>query len=185
MAGGMVDDSVQGNTESYGGVAGRVYELVARAYGGSNGTACHSYEPHVITTAFHEMIQEANISLALSTELCASSVADRGTASAKISSVIPCSSSAPVTGKVFIDATYEGDLMELAGAPFALGREARGDWNESMGGTHPINPPCFNIDKRISPFNETTGKPLAMVCEGQTDDCAINGGVEGAGDGKV
>ncbi|HWI61487.1 MAG TPA: FAD-dependent oxidoreductase [Symbiobacteriaceae bacterium] len=35
---------------------------------------------------------------------------------------------------VFIDATYEGDLAALAGAPYTLGREARDDWNEEYAG---------------------------------------------------
>ena len=33
-----------------------------------------------------------------------------------------------------VDATYEGDLMALAGVPFAYGREALGEYNESFAG---------------------------------------------------
>lgn len=36
---------------------------------------------------------------------------------------------------VFIDATYEGDLAAMAGAPYSLGRESRDDWNEEYAGT--------------------------------------------------
>lgn len=36
--------------------------------------------------------------------------------------------------RVFIDATYEGDLMAAAGASWTFGREARDTYNESLGG---------------------------------------------------
>lgn len=36
--------------------------------------------------------------------------------------------------KVFIDATYEGDLMAAAGVSYAVGREARDTYGESLGG---------------------------------------------------
>ena len=34
----------------------------------------------------------------------------------------------------WIDATYEGDLLALAGVPFLFGREGAGRWNESLAG---------------------------------------------------
>ena len=36
--------------------------------------------------------------------------------------------------KVFIDATYEGDLAAAAGVPFRIGREAQSEFNEPMAG---------------------------------------------------
>ena len=39
-----------------------------------------------------------------------------------------------ITGGVFIDATYEGDLYALAGADYRLGREGRTDFNEPHAG---------------------------------------------------
>jgi len=37
-------------------------------------------------------------------------------------------------GKVFIDATYEGDLSAAAGVPYRLGRESQGEFEEPMAG---------------------------------------------------
>ncbi|MFT4154383.1 FAD-dependent oxidoreductase [Parafilimonas sp.] len=37
-------------------------------------------------------------------------------------------------GKIFIDATYEGDLIAAAGVPFALGREGKKEYNEPYAG---------------------------------------------------
>ena len=38
------------------------------------------------------------------------------------------------SGRVFIDATYEGDLMAKAGVSFFVGRESNEQYNESMNG---------------------------------------------------
>ncbi len=37
-----------------------------------------------------------------------------------------------LTARVFIDATYEGDLMAKAGVPWRAGREGRGEYDESL-----------------------------------------------------
>ena len=39
-----------------------------------------------------------------------------------------------IRGKVFIDATYEGDLAAAAGVPYRMGREGRTEFNEPMAG---------------------------------------------------
>ena len=39
-----------------------------------------------------------------------------------------------VRGKIFIDATYEGDLAAAAGVPFRIGREDQREFNEPMAG---------------------------------------------------
>ncbi len=39
-----------------------------------------------------------------------------------------------VSGRVFIDATYEGDLAALAGVPYRVGREARAEFGEPSAG---------------------------------------------------
>lgn len=40
-----------------------------------------------------------------------------------------------VHGKVFIDASYEGDLLAKAGIPYSYGREAAAEFNEDQAGT--------------------------------------------------
>jgi N-acetylglucosamine-6-sulfatase len=39
-----------------------------------------------------------------------------------------------IAGRVFIDATYEGDLAALAGAPCRIGRESRSEYGEPLAG---------------------------------------------------
>jgi hypothetical protein len=46
------------------------------------------------------------------------------------------------SGKMFIDATYEGDLMALAGVRYTVGRESNRQYGETLNGVQPNN---FNI----------------------------------------
>lgn len=48
-------------------------------------------------------------------------------------------------GRVFIDATYEGDLMAMAGVDFSVGREGRSEYNE------PLAPET--ADKQLQAYN--------------------------------
>ncbi len=41
------------------------------------------------------------------------------------------------TGKMFVDATYEGDLMALAGVSLTIGREANRQYGETLNGVQP------------------------------------------------
>lgn len=42
-----------------------------------------------------------------------------------------------ITARVFIDAGYEGDLMAMAGVPYATGREAQATYDEPLAGRRP------------------------------------------------
>jgi hypothetical protein len=63
------------------------------------------------------------------------------------------------TGRVFIDASYEGDLMAKAGVKYHVGREAKSTYNESLAGVQgrspahqwPLPVPAF-ADGKLSPF---------------------------------
>jgi hypothetical protein len=43
-----------------------------------------------------------------------------------------------VQAEVFIDASYEGDLMALAGVPYRTGRESQDDFGEELAGVRPV-----------------------------------------------
>ena len=51
--------------------------------------------------------------------------------------------------KVFIDATYEGDLMAAAGVSYTVGREARDTYNESKAGVR-----YMDEKVKVSPYDE-------------------------------
>ena len=61
-----------------------------------------------------------------------------------------------ITARVFIDASYEGDLMALAGVRYAIGREARTKFDEGPAG---VNPPTnwTAIDPYVRPGEPASG----------------------------
>jgi hypothetical protein len=82
-----------------------------------------------------------------------------------------------IAGRIFIDATYEGDLAELAGVPCRIGRESRQEYGEphagkvftrrSMGGKHPRA--AANGELRLRPF-PAIAEELLTGSTGEGDD---------------
>jgi hypothetical protein len=65
---------------------------------------------------------------------------------------------------VFIDATYEGDLMARAGVSYAIGREGIAQYGESWAGRQPIYPDGHNFRLAVSPFvNSKNGALLPLI----------------------
>lgn len=98
------------------------------------------YEPSVAEKVFKDMVgREKNIMLMLNHQI--ERVVTR---SGKVSEVIfmnrqirkPLAAQARVSikAKVFIDATYEGDVYALAGAAYRLGREGKEEYGEAHAG---------------------------------------------------
>jgi hypothetical protein len=79
---------------------------------------------------------------------------------------------------VYVDASYEGDLLAERGVPFAVGREPRDLYGERWAGTQPAyRPSKHNFDAVLSPFDEE-GRLLAHVRPERPD-------VLGEGDGGL
>ncbi|MDC0308532.1 FAD-dependent oxidoreductase, partial [Planctomycetaceae bacterium] len=61
-----------------------------------------------------------------------------------------------VSAKVFIDCSYEGDVLGMSGASYTWGREAREHYDESLAGVRP-NLWVHDIDPYIEPANPESG----------------------------
>ena len=78
-----------------------------------------------------------------------------------------------MSAKVFIDCSYEGDLMAKAGAPYAFGRESKAVYGESLAGVRP-NLLVYNIDPYNRPGKPKSGllpllQDIQMPPEGSAD----------------
>jgi len=67
-----------------------------------------------------------------------------------------------VKAKVFIDASYEGDLMAFSGVRYAVGREAISKYNESLAGQRGLK--VYDEDPYIEKGNPASGL-LPMISE--------------------
>ena len=86
-----------------------------------------TYEPHVAARVTDAMLKEAGVSVLTKQIL-------EGVEKAGARIVGLRTSGGMHTAKVFIDATYEGDLMARAGVVWHIGRESRDEYGESFAG---------------------------------------------------
>lgn len=111
------------------------------------------FEPHVAEQVFEDWIREYEIPVVRDAWLDrAKGVTKDGTRIAAITTL----SGKTYRGKMFIDATYEGDLMAAAGVDYHVGREANSQYGEQWNGVqvgvlhhrHHFGA----VDKKISPY---------------------------------
>jgi hypothetical protein len=71
---------------------------------------------------------------------------------------------------VFVDASYEGDLLPRFGVPYAIGREARELYGETWAGRQPATRPGkHNFAVRLSPFRDD-GSLLPLIRPPELDE---------------
>lgn len=90
-----------------------------------------SFEPRIADSIFRVMLSEAGIKVVTGKRL------ERKSGVKKIDNVIRSvvfDSGETLAAKVFIDASYEGDLMALAGVSYHVGRESADTYDESLAG---------------------------------------------------
>lgn len=90
-----------------------------------------TFEPSAALKVFHEMLKKEHVTLIYNQRLNRESGVE--IKNKKIIS-ITMESGMKYSGKMFIDATYEGDLMAAAGVSYAVGRESNTEYGESLNG---------------------------------------------------
>ena len=89
--------------------------------------AVWTYEPHVAARVTQAMLKEAGVQVLTKQPL-------EGVEKDGVKIVSLRTPAGMHTAKVFIDATYEGDLMARAGVVWHLGRESRDEYGETLAG---------------------------------------------------
>ena len=147
-----------GNKQAIGGISREFYQNIKSHYqkqenwtlqkrhsyrdGGQTSSdskedAMWTFEPSAALKVFKYMIRaEKNISLVYAQRLNRKSGVKK--ADRKIAS-IQMESGQIFQSKIFIDATYEGDLMAAAGVSYTIGRESNAQYGESLNGVQANN----------------------------------------------
>ena len=142
-----------GDPRSVGGIAREYFTRLVGSYGKklewdkafkSNGGpatgGAYAIEPHTAEKVFDDMVREAGVRLKLEARLA--SVTKAG---ARITA-ITMENGDEIRAKMFIDTTYEGDLMAKAGVSCTLMREGNATYGESLNG--------IQYDERFMPRSE-------------------------------
>jgi hypothetical protein len=136
------------------------------------------FEPHVAEKMFDRWIDEHSIELHRDEWLDRESgvTVENGRITA-----IRTLSGKEFRGKIFIDATYEGDLMAAAGVSYTIGREANAQYNETLNGIQTRlatkNQLPWGVDPYVKPGDPSSGL-LPGVNPGP-------GGEDGQGDKRL
>lgn len=121
------------------------------------------FEPHVGEQVFEDLIAENKITVVRNEWLDRTSgVVKKGT---KIKSIKTLSGKT-FSGKMFIDATYEGDLMAAAGISYRVGREACSVYDETFNGVQAdVRHHGHFFKDKIDPY-KIPGKPESGLLYG-------------------
>lgn len=138
------------------------------------------FEPHVAEKVFEDFVEEHQITV-LRDEWLDRTHGGVVTKDKKIVSFKTLSGKV-FSGKMFIDATYEGDLMAAAGVSYHVGREACSVYNETWNGVQADAKHHGHYFKdKIDPY-QTAGKPESGLLYGiSSEPVAPNG----TGDNKI
>ncbi|RLT09358.1 MAG: FAD-dependent oxidoreductase [Planctomycetota bacterium] len=183
-----------GNKSAIGGLSRGFYRAVAAHYAQEDSwkwekresyrsnrqtdeTEMWTFEPHVAEAIYRDMLKEAKVPVVTGRLDLKNGVVKAGE---KILS-IRLESGLTFTGSVFIDATYEGDLLAKAGVDYHVGREANVKYGETLNGVQTKNATHHQFIKAVDPFvrpGDPTSGLLPLV---QKD----GPGEEGAEDRRV
>ncbi|MEQ9100982.1 MAG: FAD-dependent oxidoreductase [Imperialibacter sp.] len=123
-----------------------------------------TFEPSAAMKVYEQMIAKEKIELVINKKLNREAgVTMNGTSISQIE----MQDGTVYTGKVFIDATYEGDLMAAAGVSYHVGREANSVYNETYNGVQLLDGHQF--PEGIDPYVKK-GDPNSGLLWGITDD---------------
>ncbi|MDQ3814952.1 MAG: FAD-dependent oxidoreductase [Armatimonadota bacterium] len=160
-----------GNKAAIGGFAREFYRRLGRHYGNDE---TWTFEPHVAERVFNNLVREARVPVHFEQRLAA--VKKQGS---HITEIVMENGNV-FRAKVFIDATYEGDLMALAGVSYHVGREANAVYRETLNGVQ-FGHPNHNFEVPLDPYI-IPGDPGSGLLPGISDEYP---GQQGAGDHRV
>ena len=107
------------------------------------------FEPHVAEQIYNDMVREAGVKVVTGRRLdLHRGVKKNGT---RISEIVMESGDA-YSGDMFIDATYEGDLMAKAGVEYAVGRESNAQYGETLNGVQVAHARGHQFLRPVDPY---------------------------------
>ena len=179
-----------GNKGAIGGMSREFYQRIKKYYQ-QDSAWIHSpkpkdngedtqwtFEPGVATKIYHTMISEAGVSVVLGERLDLKAGVKKD--GPRITEIV-MESGTRFTGPMFIDATYEGDLMAKAGVSYHVGREANAVYNETLNGVQTAHATKHQFIREVDPYI-IPGDPKSGVLPGIQTEPA---GPDGSGDHRL
>lgn len=163
-----------GASEAIGGLSLEFYQLLGEHYGEN---IMQSFEPHVAGSVFEKWINDHQIDVYYNQHLEKVKMEN-----GKIKSIF-MEDGTSYEGKIFVDTSYEGDLLARAGVSYHVGRESNSTYKEiyngiQFGGAHHkfetwIDPYVIEGDKDSGLLKGVTELSLDEIGFNGKDDTSI------------
>lgn len=170
-----------GNKYAISGISRDFYRRVGKHYGKFE---TWIFEPGVAEKVYQQYVKEANLEIVYDHRITRAGKAGGKVTEIQLeSSVGGTPKVSAVRAKMYIDCSYEGDLMALAGISYTVGREANAQYGETYNGVQLRDKHQFpdNIDPYKVPGDPNSGvlwgintKPLAEQGTGDKKVQAYN-----------
>jgi hypothetical protein len=140
LAGGLTKTDI-GRRDTVGGLASDFFANVQLYYDKTYGKGSTEskaskgglfFEPHVASGVFEQMLAAEHVHVMKSTWLISAQLS--GTHLRAIVVQHDGGKTERLEAKIFVDSSYEGDLMAAAGVPYRVGRESSSEYGESLAG---------------------------------------------------
>ena len=167
-----------GNKYAVAGLSLDFYRRIGQHYGKFEQW---TFEPHVAKELFEQYIKEANIKVVYNYRLQSVNTEEGAIKSMTIEKSIQPNQSTNqiIKAKVFIDCTYEGDLMAKSGVSYFTGRESNSTYGETYNGVQLMDKHQF--PDGVDPYKIPGKKESGLVWGISNDTLAPNG----TGDKKI
>jgi hypothetical protein len=163
VSGGLGYTDIGEDSRVIGGMAAEFAQAVADYYD----VGVDHYagpEPHAAERIFRTWLAEAGVDVEYGTSLDGAETSD-----GRITAVT--AGEKRYTAGVFIDATYEGDLLAMAGVPYAIGRESLSDHGESLAGRRELYPGRHQFPPFVSPFRRDSTELVPFIRDERLVSC--------------
>jgi len=176
--GGMVTGGLSGsdiaNPDVIGGLAREFFDRMGTYYNTAQygHSTAWNFEPHVAEAALNDMLRQAGVTVAFDEPILLHQEGVRRGHHLEHFRTRTRDWAAPI----FVDGSYEGDLLTLAGVSSTMGRESQQQYGEDLAGVRPVTP--LNQLPEGLQARGPDGKLLAQI---SSEPLAA----AGSGDGKV
>lgn len=168
--GGMMSNGL-GRTDvgAPGLVGGKAREFFRRLGAHYHTAIAWNFEPHVAEAVFESWLKETTVVVVPNCRLKKCTLRDQAITAIS-------TNRGQYQARIYLDASYEGDLMAAAGVSYRVGREGAEVYNEALAGVRAASKE-HQFTVPISPFTKK-GKLLPLIDSGSPE-------VAGTGDAKV
>lgn len=164
-----------GNKAAIGGISRQFYYQMEKIYEKDpQTTGGWTFEPKMAERLYNEWMEEAGVKVFYEQHLERVDTQD-----GRIRQIVMENGNI-FTAEMFIDATYEGDLMARAGVSYHVGRESNATYKETLNGIH-YGHPNHKFNAWVDPY-VIEGKPDSGLLAGVSDGAP---GFQGEGDSSI